>query len=523
MAVVQISKIQVRRGRKNGESGIPQLSGGELAWAVDTQELFIGNGAVAEGAPEVGNTKVLTEQDNLLDLIESYRFARSNPSITTSVFRTLQEKLDDRVNVKDFGAVGDGIADDTQAFQNALDSLFRNADAEFRKELFVPTGHYRIASELRIPSYSTIIGESQVGCVIIVDDTAIQLTTTDGTDKALYESSDRPHDINLKQITFKFTTGHFDLSGLKDGLFERCSFQGADSIETLSEVNSMAAVDPMIYISNSTKIGTIVDNINFENCIFERSYRGIKFDQVNPYKSNVNIKNCTFRLLNVGIEIVGVGDQNNDWYISDCFFKEIANAAFNAAYGTNVKISRSRFRDCGNGDQLASIPLTNIVIFGQVGNNIVTECSFNRHDSAYTTVLIDDERSAISEVLNGSIVTITDQIEQPLYVSYGPAPLAMFSSLNTKTHINYTITLTNGSSRSGQLTINAGNGLTGPVITDSYSSTCDDARPETISFSVRLVDNNISISGDETMILDYVSSEADLVPDTFRYFVSYSV
>ena len=43
MAVVQISKIQVRRGRKNGESGIPQLSSGEFAWAVDSQELFIGN------------------------------------------------------------------------------------------------------------------------------------------------------------------------------------------------------------------------------------------------------------------------------------------------------------------------------------------------------------------------------------------------------------------------------------------------------------------------------------------------
>ena len=30
MAVVQISKIQVRRGRKQGEAGVPQLSSGEL-------------------------------------------------------------------------------------------------------------------------------------------------------------------------------------------------------------------------------------------------------------------------------------------------------------------------------------------------------------------------------------------------------------------------------------------------------------------------------------------------------------
>lgn len=47
MAVVQISKIQVRRGKKNSGSGLPQLASGELGWAVDTQELFIGNGSVS--------------------------------------------------------------------------------------------------------------------------------------------------------------------------------------------------------------------------------------------------------------------------------------------------------------------------------------------------------------------------------------------------------------------------------------------------------------------------------------------
>ena len=65
MAIVSISRIQIRRGRKGQGSGLPQLAGGELGWAVDTQELFIGNGAVSEGAPAVGNSKVLTEHDNL--------------------------------------------------------------------------------------------------------------------------------------------------------------------------------------------------------------------------------------------------------------------------------------------------------------------------------------------------------------------------------------------------------------------------------------------------------------------------
>lgn len=63
MAVWQISKIQVRRGKKGAGTGIPQLSSGELGWAIDSQELFIGNGSLTEGAPAVGNTRILTEHD----------------------------------------------------------------------------------------------------------------------------------------------------------------------------------------------------------------------------------------------------------------------------------------------------------------------------------------------------------------------------------------------------------------------------------------------------------------------------
>mgnify|MGYP000654353680 CR=1 FL=1 len=74
MAVVQISRIQIRRGQKNQGSGIPQLAGGEFGWAVDSRELYIGNGSVAEGAPAVGNTKVITEHDDLFTLANTYSY-----------------------------------------------------------------------------------------------------------------------------------------------------------------------------------------------------------------------------------------------------------------------------------------------------------------------------------------------------------------------------------------------------------------------------------------------------------------
>ena len=52
MAVIEVAKIQVRRGQE-GVTGLPQLDSGEFGWALDAQNLYIGNGALAEGAPAV--------------------------------------------------------------------------------------------------------------------------------------------------------------------------------------------------------------------------------------------------------------------------------------------------------------------------------------------------------------------------------------------------------------------------------------------------------------------------------------
>ena len=62
MAIVQISQIKHRRGTNET---LPQLASAELGWSVDTRQLYIGNGTLEEGAPEVGNTEILTQYSNI--------------------------------------------------------------------------------------------------------------------------------------------------------------------------------------------------------------------------------------------------------------------------------------------------------------------------------------------------------------------------------------------------------------------------------------------------------------------------
>ncbi len=57
------------------------------------------------------------------------------------------------VNVRDFGAVCDGVTDDTAAFQKALDSLGERGGA-----VEVPQGNYLIAGQLNVPKAVTLRG-----------------------------------------------------------------------------------------------------------------------------------------------------------------------------------------------------------------------------------------------------------------------------------------------------------------------------------------------------------------------------
>lgn len=168
MAVVQISRIQVRRGQKNQGSGLPQLASGEFGWAIDTRELFIGNGAVSEGAPAVGNTKILTEYDNIFTLADTYTYRSEDTYILTGanasnpIRRSLQQRLDDIVSVRAFGAKGDGIANDTAAIQRAIDQLYINdankGNPQTRVKLHFEAGTYKIDNTLYVPPYATLIG-----------------------------------------------------------------------------------------------------------------------------------------------------------------------------------------------------------------------------------------------------------------------------------------------------------------------------------------------------------------------------
>jgi len=435
VAVVQISKIQVRRGQKNSNSGVPQLSSAEFAWAVDSQELFIGNGSVLEGAPYVGNTKILTEHDNILDLASSYQFASNDTAISLSVPRSLQSKADETVSVADFGAVGDGSTDCVAAFETACTELFRNANDNYKKTLLIPNGEYLFTSDLKIPSGVILKGETQLGAVLNIGANNIVFVTSTGLQLLDFNSTNRPRNANISTLTVSRTTGQFTISGLADSKFYDVRFIGNYTLgDTVTLATSPAAV-----FWNNNLIGTRVDNVVFDNCVFQENAVAAKCLQTDTFDTSVKFQDCRFFVSDTAIFIEGVSTQGNRWQINDCVFEEIANQAFRSTQGRGTLIQRSKFKNVGNGTNNSANPNDVMVYFGDKIGNVVVACTSDRQqDAAVTSSALT---ASFTEVYNSAGVSFVDKNHSLIYLSDSFTPLAAFSAQNKFTVINYCLKL----------------------------------------------------------------------------------
>lgn len=173
MPILQVSRITHRKGLN---SDLPSpLAPAELGWAIDERRLYIGNGTLADGAPVVGNTEILTEFSDLLAYTTAYTYqgaaagyvVQTGVSTVSPVTRSIQARLDDIVVVKQFGATGDGVTDDTDAINRALFQLYcRQTNSQIRRALYFPAGTYKVSNTLLIPPYARIYGDGANSSII---------------------------------------------------------------------------------------------------------------------------------------------------------------------------------------------------------------------------------------------------------------------------------------------------------------------------------------------------------------------
>lgn len=153
-------------------AGTPPASGdidvGEIAINAADAELYVKDDA--------GNIRKF--QNTTTGTANGVQFTQAG---TGAVQRTVESKLQDVVSVKDFGAVGDGVADDTAAIQAAIDAVATRGSLVANKSgigglVFIPAGTYKISAPLQIKTHGIVIGgEGPSSSALLLADETVDL------------------------------------------------------------------------------------------------------------------------------------------------------------------------------------------------------------------------------------------------------------------------------------------------------------------------------------------------------------
>lgn len=534
MAVVQISRIQIRRGRKNTGTGLPQLASGELGWAVDTQELFIGNGSVSEGSPYVGNTKLLSEHDNIFEFANSYQY-RSGTNIQTGatvndpVIRSLQARLDDRVSIRSFGAPGDGTIQ-TVALQRAIDQLYLNASnkgtPQARVELILEPGEYRINSTIYLPPYTTIRGAGSDKTIILAGNHVAFQTVNETSTPGSYASDatsttlNQARNISISGMTIKGDHTALLLQSCKDSNFEDIVIEGTWTLGSSANANNIGIM------LNALSTAVTSQNNKFKNItVKNKSYVAWSDWDV---KENV-WTDCRFKELRKGFvfgenTVLGTGGQltgPTKNTIDGSVFDDIEQQAIQVLAGPNNVSSDNKYLNVGNNggsDDLNNVPVIQFDDQGCVSNNdYFKRAELLGYDAAYLVNIPYN-----TEIKGDVIVSMTT----PHTISIGESgsPIKLFKLPAADNGKGYEIDYIYKSSsvqamRSGKLKIAVDPVNNLHLLSDEYEYLGDAAYQESLVFQADNYDENSDGSVDTiaVMMLNSTSGDAATLTYTVKY------
>jgi len=533
VSVIQISRIQQRRGKKNSQTGFPQLASGELGWAIDTQQLYIGNGAVSEGAPAVGNTELLTEHTDIMELMDLYQYRRNDTHIQTGVSttapfqRSLQERLDDIVSVRAFGVFGDGTTDVTVALQQAINELFLfNINPSDRVILYMEPGVYIIHDEIRIPPHAHIVGagidstiikqtsRNTAGCGVFRMIDAISFTnqyptgylpfTSMNSTTTLNSESTWPRKIFISGITLKTTFANtiLYLDNTELTSFDRVKFEGIYT-------NGSTYNDSQVGVNiRGTSSAFSTNSVIFRNCDFYKTGIGAYSDAYGDHL-NVQFDNCRFQILSSGIDVGGGVSGSIGTKVSRCYFDQIDRYGFRVKKGYGNSSSSNTYMNVGNLSNSDTSAIYPVVLF-VTENNTSTDDFFNRNkvlknaasNSVYPFIPTVQTSSMIHD--NTGYQVVIEALAAVL-----PQSLLRFPFFKSAVYIiDYVISKNsqggNGYAvRTGSMTVTTDMSSKTGHINDNYNY-IGDASVENISFFVE-IQNNLDDSTHDTLAIKYLN------------------
>jgi hypothetical protein len=260
-------------------------------------------------------------------LIPNFSLKNGTNVPTGAINRAINLKLQEVVSVKDFGAVGDGVTDDTAAIQAALNSA---------TALFFPTGNYFITSTLTLPYKEFIMyGEGRQSLIFGSVNPLIQYPTTTGTvTQSIYNMAFTANGYNTCINMTQTWDGAGKIGPTIDSCFLKNSLSGASTNAYLINMQGVWAAN----ITNNSFFG----NVAGSSPSSRNGCAGIVISlgsDINTSVMNVNIQGNEFVEVSECIKMLAPGGAGRSEGLSiqnNSFIQGLVAIATNSTLATNI-------------------------------------------------------------------------------------------------------------------------------------------------------------------------------------------